>query len=279
MGLEMRERCVVWGFVVQMRKAVPTRARDTDGCLPSRGDSVPMGRRPKKTRQNFEDPQPASKQSTTSQEKSPKLDPPNMAPKVAIVIYSMYGHIAKVAEHVKKGVESAGGSAQIFQIPETLSEDILKLLHAPAKPNYPVIAPNDLVNYDAFLFGIPTRYGNFPGQWKAFWDATGGLWAQGALHGKYAGVFVSTGTPGGGQEVTISNSISTLVHHGIIFVPLGYKNAFAKLTNLDVVHGGSPWGAGAFAAADGSRQPNELELEIAEIHGKTFYETVSKVAF
>lgn len=79
--------------------------------------------------------------------------------------------------------------------------------------------------------------------------------------------------------MTISNSISTLVHHGIIFVPLGYKNAFAKLTNLDVVHGGSPWGAGAFAAADGSRQPNELELEIAEIHGKTFYETVSKVAF
>ena len=113
----------------------------------------------------------------------------------------------------------------------------------------------------------------------AVWDATGGLWFQAALHGKYAGIFVSTGTPGGGQEVTISNAISTLVHHGIIYVPLGYKNARAQLTNLDIVHGGSPWGAGMYANSDGSRQANELELELAKIHGKSFYETVARVSF
>ena len=73
---------------------------------------------------------------------------------------------------------------------------------------------------------------------KAFWDSTGKLWAEGALAGKFAGVFVTTGTPGGGQEATVMNSISTLTHHGIVFVPLGYTTAFAQLTNLTEPHGG-----------------------------------------
>ncbi|KAI4524925.1 flavoprotein WrbA [Schizophyllum commune Tattone D] len=202
-----------------------------------------------------------------------------MAPKVAIVIYSMYGHIAKLAESVKAGVEAAGGSVTIFQIPETLPENILQLLHAPPKPDYPIIDADKLATFDAFIFGIPTRYGNFPGQWKAFWDTTGALWAKGALAGKFASAFVSTASPGGGQEITISNTLSTLVHHGIIFVPLGYAQTFAQLTNLNEVHGGSPWGAGTFAGGDGSRQPSALELEIAKTQGKQFWEIVSKYQF
>ena len=131
---------------------------------------------------------------------------------------------------------------------------------------------------------------------QVFWDATGRLWQQGKLHGKYAGLFVSTGGLGGGQESTAIAALSALSHHGIIFVPFGYAPAFAQLTNLAEVHGGtyfalllyrvrffisyvlagSPWGAGTFADADGSRQPSALELEIAEIQGKTFYQTVAK---
>ncbi|KAJ7843484.1 flavoprotein-like protein [Mycena leptocephala] len=174
------------------------------------------------------------------------------SPKIAIVIYSMYGHIAKMGESVKAGIESAGGSAVIYHHTRHL---------------------------DAFIMGIPTRYGNFPGQWKAFWDTTSGLWGSGGLAGKYAGAFVSTAGPGGGQEVTIQNAISTLTHHGVIFVPLGYSHSFGQLTGLTEVHGGSPWGAGTFAAADGSRQPTPLELEIATIQGKAFYGIVSKVKF
>ena len=132
------------------------------------------------------------------------------------------------------------------------------------------------MEFDAILFGIPTRYGNFPAQWKAFWDKTGGIWATGGYWGKYAGLFISTGTPGGGQESTALSSMSTLAHHGFIYVPLGYKTVFAKLSNLDEVHGGSPWGAGTFAGADGSRQPTELELSVAFEQGKAFYESVSK---
>lgn len=199
-----------------------------------------------------------------------------MAPKIAIIYYSTYGHCRTLAQSIQKGVQAAGGNAELFQIPETLSDDVLAKMHAPPKSSDPVITPNDLPKYDAFLFGVPTRYGTQPAQWRAFWDATGGLWAKGELYGKYAGMFVTTGTPGGGQEATALNSLSTYTHHGLIFVPLGYKNVFGLLTNLEEVHGGSPWGAGSFAAGDGSRQPSKLELEIAEVQGKSFYETVAK---
>ncbi len=121
-------------------------------------------------------------------------------------------------------------------------------MHAPKKSSVPVLEkPEQLLEYDAVLFGIPTRYGNFPAQWKAFWDRTGGIWATGGFYGRYAGLFVSTGTLGGGQESTAIASMSTLTHHGFLYVPLGYKTAFPLLANLDEVHGGSAWGAGTFA--------------------------------
>jgi NAD(P)H dehydrogenase (quinone) len=204
-----------------------------------------------------------------------------MAPKIAIVYYSMYGHIRQLAEAEKAGIEAAGGSATLYQIPETLPEDVLSKMHAPPKPTDVEVLhdPAVLESYDAFLFGIPTRYGNFPAQWKAFWDKTGKQWASGSFWGKYAGLFVSTAGLGGGQESTCIAAMSTLAHHGIIYVPLGYATVFGQLTNLAEAHGGSPWGAGAFAASDGSRQPSALEKEIATEQGKAFYGAVSKVSF
>lgn len=159
----------------------------------------------------------------------------------------MYGHIFKLAEAEKKGIEAAGGKADIYQIEETLPEDVLAKMHAPPKTTHPIATVDTVKDYDAVLFGIPTRYGNFPAQWKAFWDRTGGIWASGGYWGKYAGLFVSTGTQGGGQESTCLAAMSTLAHHGFIYVPLGYKTVFPLLSNLDEVHGGSAWGAGTFA--------------------------------
>ena len=131
----------------------------------------------------------------------------------------------------------------------------------------------------AFLLGIPTRYGNFPAQWKTFWDHTGGLWASGGLWGKYAGVFISTASLGGGQESTAIAAMSTFAHHGIIYVPFGYAKAYPELTDLTAARGGSPWGAGTFAGPQGERQPSEKELYIAKTQGKVFWEAVSKVNF
>ncbi|KAH8817766.1 NADH-quinone oxidoreductase [Flagelloscypha sp. PMI_526] len=202
-----------------------------------------------------------------------------MAPRVAIIIYSLYGHVTQLAEAELEGIKKAGGDAKIFQVAETLSEDILVKMKALPKPDYPVITPGDLINYDAFLWGIPARYGSVSSQWKNFLDSTGQLWMQGALYGKYVGIFVSTGGLGGGQESTHFSVLSTLVHHGMMYVPFGYAKAVSLLANLEEVHGGSPWGAGTLAGAEGSRQPSELEKNIARAQGAAFWEAVSKVSF
>ncbi|KAH3662081.1 hypothetical protein OGAPHI_006262 [Ogataea philodendri] len=192
-----------------------------------------------------------------------------------IIIYSLYHHIATLAESAKAGVEQTGTKAEIYQVAETLPDTILQKLHAPPKKDYPVITADVLKEYDGFLFGIPTRFGNYPAQFKAFIDSIGGLWAAGTLYHKPFGVFVSTGT-GGGNETTAVNSLSTWVHQGMIYVPLGYAAAFPQLTNLNEVHGGSPWGAGTIAGADGSRQVTPLELEIAKIQGTEFAKAIEK---
>ncbi|RCK67827.1 Protoplast secreted protein 2 [Candida viswanathii] len=194
--------------------------------------------------------------------------------KVAIILYTLYDHVYDLALAEKKGVEEAGGVADLYLVGETLPDDVLVKMHAKPKPDLPTATKDTLTQYDAFLFGIPTRFGNYPEQWKKLIDRTGGLWAQQALRGKYFGVFVSTGTPGGGQETTIINSLSTWIHHGLIFVPFGYGHP--GITNLDEVHGGSPWGAGTFAGADGSRKVTSLEKEIASKQGHDFYKTVYK---
>ncbi|KAM9908759.1 hypothetical protein OXX69_005922 [Metschnikowia pulcherrima] len=196
-----------------------------------------------------------------------------MAPRTAIITYSLYNHIAKLALAQQKGIAAAGGVADIFQVKETLPESLVEKLGG-IKTDFPIADNETLKNYDAFLFGIPTRYGNFPTQLKAFWDGTGALWANGDLRGKPAGLFISTGTLGGGQETTAISTLSTLVHHGMVYVPLGY--AHPGQANNEEVHGGSPWGAGTFAGGDGQRKVTDLELDIARTQGETFFNTIKK---
>ncbi|QLG71370.1 hypothetical protein HG535_0B04120 [Zygotorulaspora mrakii] len=228
-----------------------------------------------------------------------------MTAKIAIVISTLSPHLATLAEAEKKGIESAGGSADIYQLPETLtsndSEESLdekeeavqetkkdeesekeeavpetKKDEEPEKKEYPLADKDILLKYDFYLFGIPTNLGSIPASWASFWDRTGGLWAKGAYDGKAAGFFVTSAVYGDGQEATIKSALNYLVHHGIIYIPLGYKNAFAEIANIEEIHGGTAWGAGSLCGPDGSREPSELELKIAEIQGKSFYGSVKK---
>mmetsp|Transcript_18869 Transcript_18869/g.55366 ORF Transcript_18869/g.55366 Transcript_18869/m.55366 type:complete len:200 (+) Transcript_18869:92-691(+) len=195
--------------------------------------------------------------------------------KIAIIYYSTYGHIRKLAESIKKGLEAGGATVDVFQLPETLSEEILTKMGAPPKADDPVITVDKLTEYDGFMFGLPGRYGQFPAQFKSFWDSTGSLWGAGKLIGKAAGVFVSTGTQNGGQETIGLTLVPQLAHHGIIFVPLGYQDP--RVFSYEEAHGASPYGAGTLAGSDGSRQPSELELGVAETQGKAFATVVAKL--
>ncbi|RCK51705.1 NAD(P)H:quinone oxidoreductase [Thalassospira profundimaris] len=197
--------------------------------------------------------------------------------KVLVLYYSMYGHIETMAKAVAEGASGvAGTTVDIKRVPETMPEDVAKGAGAKLDQDAPVASVDDLVNYDAIIFGVPTRFGNMCGQMRTFLDQTGGLWAQGKLIGKIGSVFASTGTQHGGQETTITSTHTTLLHQGMVLVGVPYS--CEGLTKMDQITGGSPYGATTLAGADGSRQPSENELDIARFQGKHVAELAAKLA-
>ncbi|XP_022947882.1 probable NAD(P)H dehydrogenase (quinone) FQR1-like 3 isoform X2 [Cucurbita moschata] len=183
--------------------------------------------------------------------------------KIYVVYYSLHGHVGTMARRIQQGANSVQGvEATLWQVPETLSDVVLNKIKAPPKEvDVQEIKPEQLLEADGFLFGFPSRFGVMAAQFKAFFDATGEIWQSQALAGKPAGIFWSTGFHGGGQELTALTAITQLAHHGMIFVPLGYTFGSGMMV-MNEVKGGSPYGAGTFAA-DGTRQPTELELDQA----------------
>jgi len=193
--------------------------------------------------------------------------------KVLVLYYSMYGHIETLAHAIAEGAKQVDGvEVTLKRVPETMPEDVARNAGAKLDQDAPVASPEELDQYDAIIFGTPTRFGNMCGQMRNFLDQTGGLWAQGKLVGKVGSVFTSTASQHGGQETTITSFHTTLLHHGMIIVGVPY--AVPALTNMDEVSGGTPYGASTLAGADGSRQPSENELVIARYQG----EHVAKIA-
>lgn len=186
--------------------------------------------------------------------------------KLLVLYYSTYGHIETMAGAVAEGARSVEGvEVTVKRVPETMPPDVAKQYGAKLDQEAPVASPGELADYDAIIFGTPTRFGNMAAQMRNFLDQTGQLWMKGALVGKVGSVFASTGT-GGGNESTILTFIPTLLHHGMIYVGLPY--AAPELTDISEVRGGSPYGAATIAGADGSRQPSAKELSLARFQGK-----------
>lgn len=196
--------------------------------------------------------------------------------KVLVLYYSSYGHIEKMAEAVAEGARGAGAAVDIKRVPELVPEDVARASHFKLDQAAPVAQVDDLANYDAIVFGVPTRYGNMAAQMKSFLDQTGGLWAKGALVGKVGSVFASSATQHGGQESTILTTHVVLLHHGMVIVGLPY--AFKGQTRLDEVTGGSPYGASTIAGGDGSRQPSANELDGARWQGEHVARIAAKLA-
>ncbi len=196
--------------------------------------------------------------------------------KVLVLYYSSYGHIETMAHAVAEGAKSAGADAVVKRVPETVPEAVAKASHFKLDQAAPVATVEELADYDAIIFGTPTRYGNMASQMKSFIDQTGSLWMQGKLIGKVGSVFASTATQHGGQETTITSFHTVLLHHGMVIVGLPY--AFQGMMRMDEVTGGSPYGATTLAAGDGSRQPSQSELDGARFQGKHVAEIAAKLA-
>lgn len=195
--------------------------------------------------------------------------------KVLVLYYSMYGHIETLANTIAEGARQVDGvEVTLKRVPETMDAEAFKAAGGKTDQAAEIASPQELADYDAILIGTPTRFGNMCGQMRTFFDQTGGLWAKGALAGKAASVFTSTGT-GGGEEMTITSVWTTLAHHGMVIVPIGY--ATPELFDISQVSGGTPYGASTIAGGDGSRLPDERELAITRFQGKYVAEVAAKL--
>lgn len=194
--------------------------------------------------------------------------------KVLVLYYSMYGHIETMAQAVAEGVRAAGASVTIKRVPELMPPEVAKAAGAKLDQAAPIATVDELPGYDAIVFGTPTRFGNAAAQMRNFLDQTGRLWMEGSLFGKVGSVFTSTAT-GGGNESTILTLLTTLMHHGMVYVPPGYGPP--ELMDLSVMRGGSPYGAGTIAGPKGERQPLPQELNIARFQGRRVAEVAAKL--
>ena len=196
--------------------------------------------------------------------------------RILVLYYSSYGHIERMAEEVAAGVRAAGSEVTVKRVPETVPEEIARKSGFKLDQKAPVAKVEDLANYDAVIFGTPTRFGNMAGQMKNFIDQAGGLWMKGSLIGKVAGVFTSSASQHGGQESTILTFLPVLMHLGFVIAGLPYS--FQGQMGHAEVMGNSPYGASTIAGGDGSRQPSKLDLEGARFQGKHIAEIASKIS-
>jgi NAD(P)H dehydrogenase (quinone) len=197
--------------------------------------------------------------------------------KVLVLYYSSYGHLEIMANAVAEGVKAvAGTSVDVKRVPELVPAEVAKSSGFKLDQKAPVATVDELPNYDAIIFGAPTRFGVAASQMRNFLDQTGGLWAKGALIGKVGSVFTSTATQHGGQESTILSFHTTLLHQGMIIVGLPYS--CTAQTTLKEITGGSPYGASTIAGGDGSRMPSENELGMAKFQGEHVAKIAKKLA-
>lgn len=204
-----------------------------------------------------------------------------MSVKVQIVFHSLYTHVYQLAEAIAEGAREVSGSEVLLaQVPETLPAEILEKMGATAAKksfaHIPVADPHALADADAIILGTPTRFGASTAQMQAFLDATGGLWAKGALIGKVGSAFTSTASQHGGQETTLVHLHTFFYHQGMLVSGVPYSAQ--ELLNLDEITGGSPYGASTIAGPRGERTPTANELAIARFQGKHVAQIAAKLA-
>ncbi|MEM7641839.1 MAG: NAD(P)H:quinone oxidoreductase [Pseudomonadota bacterium] len=196
--------------------------------------------------------------------------------KVLVLYYSSYGHVETMANAVAEGAREGGAEVAIKRVPETAPKEVAEAAHFKLEQDAPIATVDELPDYDAIIVGVGTRYGRMASQMAAFWDQTGGLWAQGKLIGKVGASFTSSATQHGGQETTQFSILTNLLHMGMTIVGLDY--GFQAQMDLDDVIGGSPYGASTIAGGDGSRQPKETDLAGARYLGAKVARIAAKVA-
>ena len=188
--------------------------------------------------------------------------------KILVCYYSSYGHVEQMAYAQAEGARRvAGAEVTVKRVRELMTDDAARAAKMKLDQPAPIADPNELENYDGFIFGTPTRFGNMAAQMRNFLDQTGGLWFRHALVGKTASVFTCTASQHGGQETTITSFHTTLLHFGMVIIGLPYT--YKDLATMREVTGGTPYGASSITGAGTeARFPSALELDMCKYQGE-----------
>ena len=174
---------------------------------------------------------------------------------ILVLYYSRHGATEKLARLAARGVESAGASARLRCVAPLTGDNACAA---------PIATLSDLSECRGLLIGSPTRFGAMAAAMQAFFESTTPLWLSGALVGKPAGAFTSTGTLHGGNESTLLDILRPLLHHGMLLVGLPYTEAALSSTQ----RGGTPYGASHISGADGGLALSSEERSLAMALGK-----------
>jgi NAD(P)H dehydrogenase (quinone) len=192
---------------------------------------------------------------------------------ILILYYSRHGATAQLAEAIADGVASVpGASARVRTVP---SISAVCEATEPDIPNDgpPYVEASDLQECIGLALGSPTRFGNMAAPMKYFIDSTSAQWLSGALRGKPACVFTSTGSLHGGQESTLISMMLPLLHHGMVILGIPYSEPDL----MNTTSGGTPYGASHWAHADGSRAVDATEKKLAYALGQRLARTALKL--
>jgi NAD(P)H dehydrogenase (quinone) len=193
---------------------------------------------------------------------------------ILVLYYSRNGATRQLAELIAEGIESVpGASARLRTVPSISAVSEATESDIPdSRPPY--VEGKDLEQCAGLALGSPTRFGNMASAMKYFLDNTTSQWLSGALTGKPACVFTSTGSMHGGQESTLLSMMIPLMHHGMLMVGLPYSHP--ELMNTQT--GGTPYGVTHFAKADGSAPISAEEKKLAFAQGQRLAQIALKLA-
>jgi len=199
------------------------------------------------------------------------MNSPNLI--ILVLFYSRHGATRKLAELIAQGVESVPGcDARLRTVPAVSTVAEATAPEVPAD-GAPYVELDDLSECAGLAVGSPTRFGNMASAMKYFWDGTAAQWLSGALAGKPACVFTSTGSLHGGQESTLLSMMIPLFHHGLMVLGLPYTNPELMTTSS----GGTPYGASHWSGLDGKKTITEDEKRLAIALGRRLAETAVKL--
>ncbi|KPQ01181.1 NAD(P)H:quinone oxidoreductase [Marinobacter sp. HL-58] len=186
------------------------------------------------------------------------------APYILVLYYSRTGQTAEMASQIARGVSRVTGmDARIRTVP-SVSPDTEATLPGVPDQGAPYVSKADLANCAGLAIGSPTRFGNMAAPLKYFLDSTGDLWLNGALAGKPAGAFTSTGSLHGGQESTLLTMMMPLLHHGMVLCGVPYSESALNET----ASGGTPYGPSHWAGTGEQQAVTDHEKTICQTFGE-----------